>query len=141
MTRMTGPDCVVMCNLINTHTHTHTHTHLIPPWEDQCEWHRTARITGPDCAVMCNLINTHTHTHNPRKEASPIRRPGIKYSSPAHCAHVKRLTRVQLPVLQPTNARLSPGRGTAFLKNSGDRCKRHAARIGTVSVTNAVTFT
>ena len=35
MTRMTGPDCVVMCNLINTHTHkyTHTHTHSIidPP--------------------------------------------------------------------------------------------------------------
>ena len=24
MTRMTGPDCAVMCNLINTHTHTHT---------------------------------------------------------------------------------------------------------------------
>ena len=21
MTRMTGPDCAVMCNLINTHTH------------------------------------------------------------------------------------------------------------------------
>ena len=29
MTRMTGPDCVVMCNLINTHTHTHTHTLMI----------------------------------------------------------------------------------------------------------------
>ena len=27
MTRMTGPDCAVMCNLINTHTHTHTHDH------------------------------------------------------------------------------------------------------------------
>ena len=27
MTRMTEPDCAVMCNLINTHTHTHTHTH------------------------------------------------------------------------------------------------------------------
>ena len=40
---MTGPDCVVMCNLINTHTH-------------------TTRMTGPDCVVMCNLINTHTHT-------------------------------------------------------------------------------
>ena len=26
MTRMTEPDCAVMCNLINTH-HTHTHTH------------------------------------------------------------------------------------------------------------------
>ena len=24
MTRMTGPDCAVMCNLINTHTHTRT---------------------------------------------------------------------------------------------------------------------
>ena len=35
MTRMTRPDCVVMCNLINTHIHTHTHTH----------------------------IHTHTHTH------------------------------------------------------------------------------
>ena len=23
MTRMTGPDCAVMCNLINTHTHKH----------------------------------------------------------------------------------------------------------------------
>ena len=68
MTRMTGPDCVVMCNLINTHTH--TQVSLIPPLEDQCEWHRMARMTGPDCAVMCNLIthtdrqtDTHTHTH------------------------------------------------------------------------------
>ena len=58
-TKMTGADCAVMCNVINTHTRTHTHT----PWEDQCEWHRMTRMTGPDCAVMCNLINTHTHTH------------------------------------------------------------------------------
>ena len=57
MTRMTRPDCAVMCNLINTHTHTHTHT------QDQREWHRMTRMTRPDCAVMCNLINTHTHTH------------------------------------------------------------------------------
>ena len=28
MTRMTGPDCAVMCNLINAHTHTHTRTGL-----------------------------------------------------------------------------------------------------------------
>ena len=63
MTRMTGPDCAVMCNLINIHTHTHTQVSLIPPWEDQCEWHRMTRMTGPDCAVMCNLMNTQTHTH------------------------------------------------------------------------------
>ena len=50
MTRMTGPDCAVMCILINTDTH-----------EDQCEWHIMTRMTGPDCAVMCNLIITHTH--------------------------------------------------------------------------------
>ena len=27
MTRMTGPDCAVMCNLINIYTYTHTQTH------------------------------------------------------------------------------------------------------------------
>ena len=37
MTTMTGPDCAVMCNLINTHTYTHTHT---------------------------KHIHTHTHTQN-----------------------------------------------------------------------------
>ena len=87
MTRMTGPDCVVMCNLINTYIHTyiytyihtyihiiniHTYIHtcihtyiqsLIPPREDQCEWHRMTRMTGPDCVVMCNLINTYIHTY------------------------------------------------------------------------------
>ena len=55
MTRMTGPDCVVMCNLINTY--------MILPREDQCEWHRMTRMTGPDCVVMCNLINTYIHTY------------------------------------------------------------------------------
>ena len=71
MTRKTGPDCAVMCNIINTHTqthkytrtHTHTHTHahtsiIDTPWEDQCEWHRITIVTGSDCAVMYNLIHT-----------------------------------------------------------------------------------
>ena len=31
-----------------------------PSWEDQCQWHRTARMAGPDCAAMCYLINTLT---------------------------------------------------------------------------------
>ena len=63
MTRMTGPDCAVMCNLINIHTYIHTYIHtciIDPPWEDQCEWHTMTRMTGPDCAV-CNLINIHTY--------------------------------------------------------------------------------
>ena len=30
MTRMTGPDCVVMCNLINTYIHTYIlHTYIL----------------------------------------------------------------------------------------------------------------
>ena len=36
---MTGPDCAVMCNLINTHPHphtrTHTHTHLVQRLHEQ----------------------------------------------------------------------------------------------------------
>ena len=68
-----------MCNLINIHTYMHEkaglrgyvqfnkytyiHKSLIPPWEDQCEWHKMTRMTGPDCAVMCNLINIHTYIH------------------------------------------------------------------------------
>ena len=39
---------------------------LIPPWEDQREWHRMTRMTRPDCAVMCNLINIHTYIHKIR---------------------------------------------------------------------------
>ena len=42
MTRMTGPDCAVTCNLINTHT--------------QCEWHITTRMTAPDCTVMLSVL-------------------------------------------------------------------------------------
>ena len=61
MTRMTGPDCAVMCNLKNIHTY--IQVSLIPPWEDQYEWHSMTRITGPDCAVVCNLINIHTYIH------------------------------------------------------------------------------
>ena len=93
------------------------------------------------------MLNGNQHKSNhlarthPSKEASPICRPKIKYSLPAHCAHVKISTRVQLPVLQPTNAKFTAGRGTAFLKNSRDRYKRHAARFDMVSVTNVMTFT
>ena len=69
MTRMTRPDCAVMCNLINIHTYIHINTHLIQPWEDQCEWHIITRMTGPDCAVMCNLIyNTYIRAKNVEKK-------------------------------------------------------------------------
>ena len=44
--------------------------------------------------------------NHPRKDASPICVP-----NPYTCAHEKRPTGVQLPALQPTNARFTPGRG------------------------------
>ena len=48
MTRMTGPDCAVLCNLINIHTYLHTYIYT---------------YIGLDCVVMCNLINTYIHTY------------------------------------------------------------------------------
>ena len=44
MTRMTGPDCAVMCNLINTHTHTHTHTHTKGGNENEVEGEKPGNL-------------------------------------------------------------------------------------------------
>ena len=73
------------CNLINTYVS------LIPPWEDQREWHRMTRMTRPDCAVMCNLINTHTHSQLPHtshcstgEHTSLHRRPGALHAAVFH---------------------------------------------------------
>ena len=46
MTRMTRPDCAVMCNLINTHTHnthtTHKHTHIVSTRSNTGNWETMA---------------------------------------------------------------------------------------------------
>ena len=72
MTRMTGPDCAVMYNLI-THTHTHTDERfskqisLTPLGRITASGiDRMTRMTGPDCAVMFNLRNMYTHTPDQR---------------------------------------------------------------------------
>ena len=52
MTRMIGPDCAGMWNLINTHMHTHTNTPF-----------RIARAQFNKYTHTHTLINTHTHTH------------------------------------------------------------------------------
>ena len=82
MTRMTGPDCVVMCNLINTHTHTytpppHTHTHICfeqsrPSITCQAaanidalvEWALTSVIAG-DGAAAAGLLTPKEVAHDP----------------------------------------------------------------------------
>ena len=49
MTRMTRPDCAVMCNFINTHTHTH----------NGC-WQETTRLH----AISCSKTGWSSLTHN-----------------------------------------------------------------------------
>ena len=65
MTRMTRPDCAVMCNLINTHTHyTHTHTHVIH-----------AKLS-PDTVLIVICMYGHTYSKSmdqPGKVANPAR--------------------------------------------------------------------
>ena len=67
MTRMTRPDCAVMCNLINIHTYIHRYIHIFTyP-------HRmTNRMTGPDGAVMYNLINKYIHIRTYIHTVSPL---------------------------------------------------------------------
>ena len=54
MARMTGPDCAVMCNLINTHTHTHTrthtHTHTLKVGGGSCR--QSAALGASACSTM-----------------------------------------------------------------------------------------
>ena len=78
MTRMTGPDCVVMCNLVNTHTHTHTHTHTA--WRGgyadallhrrQATWWKVCRKDRARTSQVTNPSNVWTSCRSVR------RRPG-----------------------------------------------------------------
>ena len=52
MTRMTGPDCAVMCTLINTHTHMHTQAHA----------HTQRRRSGRERSGNGNGAGTETGT-------------------------------------------------------------------------------
>ena len=59
MTRMAGPDCAVMCNLINRHTHTHTHN---PPSGEQIQVaENDSHDRAANCAAMRNSISIHKH--------------------------------------------------------------------------------
>ena len=83
-----------------------------------------------DCLYRCSTgTNWHKSNHlarkHARKEPSPIRCPKPMYRSSVRCAHVKRPTRVQLPALQPTNARFAPGRGTLLDKLGKPLQKTH----------------
>ena len=46
MTRMTRPDCAVMCNLINAHTHTHTHGGDMSGKRKKCRKERVGSVAA-----------------------------------------------------------------------------------------------
>ena len=46
MTRMTRPDCAVMCNLINTHTHTHTNGGAMGGKRKKCRKERVGSVAA-----------------------------------------------------------------------------------------------
>ena len=54
MTRMTGPDCVVICKLINTHTHIHRQLRSLGPVSVQM--HRTEGVTGSEGREGANEV-------------------------------------------------------------------------------------
>ena len=80
MTRMTGPDCVVMCNLINTHTHTkfdftvdEGKERLNPSRENNKGTHRRRKVDEKSCVTPAGTPNEFdvqnkweekTQTHN-----------------------------------------------------------------------------
>ena len=68
MTRMAGPDCAVMCNLINTHTHTYTHT---PQPDREIELSQTNRAVGGVCVGVVPRVQSKLsralHAHRGKK--------------------------------------------------------------------------
>ena len=76
MTRMTRPDCAVMCNLINTHTHTHTNKNdkekatritksIYMPEKD-----RPRALDRESLAVASHPIPSPDRNHAPKRAAS-----------------------------------------------------------------------
>ena len=70
MTRMTGPDCVVMCNLINTHTHTHTHIK---------SYGKVQGSAGEGCRGICGMPGglARRHDGGPSIEGNFRQEPGV----------------------------------------------------------------
>ena len=65
---MTGPDCAVMCNLINTHLL--LVTKIFDPLSDRRTNAFFFSLAGPDCMIVFNLTNILKHKVNktaPRK--------------------------------------------------------------------------
>ena len=62
MTRMTGPDCAVMCNLINIHARTHTHSQNIGRIKASSTDYDGLRGYVQFNITICKSIHLYTYT-------------------------------------------------------------------------------
>ena len=63
--RMTGPDCAVMCNLINIHTYIHTLLRRLP--KDQICMERLDRNVPPVGSLILFEVSTYVPMHSEHK--------------------------------------------------------------------------
>ena len=85
---MTGPDCAVMCNSINTHTHLHLVTKLFDPPSDRRTHASVFSLAGPYCVVMCNLTHTLKHQQDGTQEAERGTQDTVVYCTVLYCTVV-----------------------------------------------------
>ena len=68
MTRMTGPDCAVMCNLINIHTYVHTYTYMQAWRSERAELEARLLVTEQLVAGRSGLATAHLDSLAPSSE-------------------------------------------------------------------------
>ena len=62
MTRMTGPDCAVMCNLINIHTYMHIYIHTVFPTKDEARtFDTTVKLRVSMSVHHVTVVTTGSH--------------------------------------------------------------------------------
>ena len=62
MTRMTGPDCVVMCNLINTYIHTYVLENLYRNWQQKNDAYCSlVQLRKVDHRIVPRNFEPHSH--------------------------------------------------------------------------------
>ena len=85
MTRMVGPDCAVMCNLINTRTHhKHTQKACISHYVQACIGHyvRTSIITYKHISVI--TYNHHQSLRTMETNKVNAKQVVVKVLTPGH---------------------------------------------------------
>ena len=77
MTRMTGPDCAIMCNLIHSHTHTHQSRVLTRGFR------QSMVVDAGDTGVLLHLF--FVNVASLKQEEGMLQRKWVYFSKAQHC--------------------------------------------------------